>query len=81
MYEEMQGMKDGIERIEGKVDSLGNQLTCFENDINEKIDALFDAREIGIDKDVEVATGLKRVEGKVDKLELKVLRQKLIKEQ
>lgn len=74
---DMQDMKSDIERIENKVDILSNHFTQFENNITAKVDALFDAREAGIDKEAEISSGLQRVEHKVDKLELKVLRQNL----
>ena len=41
---------------------------------SEKIAALFDAREVQIDKEIELSTNVKRVENKLDKLELKVVR-------
>ncbi len=85
MYNEMQGMKSDIqgmksdmERLESKVDTLSNQFIQFENNMTRKVDALFDAREAGIDKETEISTGLQRVESKVDKLELKVLRHNLV---
>ena len=74
IYGEMQEMKSDIKKVEKKVDTLGNQFTSFENKVEEKLDALFDARLVGIDKDAEISTSVQRVEQKVDKLELRVIK-------
>ena len=77
MYAEMQQMREEISIINEKLDSKVDKkdLVELEYRISEKLDVLFDAREVGIDKDTEISQGLSRVENKVDKLELKVLRQ------
>lgn len=73
MYNEMQEMR---KELNEKIDTKANKqdIVRLENKIDEKLDALFDAREVGIDKDEEISNGLQRVEKKVDKLELRVLR-------
>ncbi len=63
IFDDKQEIKQNIVRLESKMD--------------DKLSALFDAREVGIDKETEISTGLQRVENKVDKLELKVLRNNL----
>lgn len=73
MYAEMQEMR---KELNEKIDKKANKqdIVRLENKIDEKLEALFDAREVGIDKDEEISNGLQRVEKKVDKLELRVLR-------
>lgn len=77
MYSEIQQMREEISTINSKLDEKVDKkdLAALEYNISERLDALFDAREVGIDKDTEISQGLSRVENKVDKLELKVLRQ------
>lgn len=73
MYNEMQEMR---KELNEKIDTKANKqdIVRLENKIDEKLEALFDAREVGIDKDAEISNSLQRVETKVDKLELRVLR-------
>lgn len=77
MYAEMQEMRKDISTINAKLDQKVDKvdIVALEYNISEKLDALFDAREVGIDRDTEISQGLSRVENKVDKLELRVLRQ------
>lgn len=76
MYSEMQEMKENMATKED-VKSIRQDIVKLENKMDNKLSALFDAREVGIDKETEISTGLQRVESKVDKLELKVLRNNL----
>ncbi|MDU6361009.1 MAG: hypothetical protein ACLSH8_03210 [Zhenhengia sp.] len=73
MYNEIQEMKENMATKED-VKSIKQDIVKLEHKIDEKLEALFDAREVGIDKDAEISTSLQRVETKVDKLELRVLR-------
>lgn len=83
MYNEMQEMKSDMQEmrkeLNEKIDRKSDKqdIVRLENKMDDKLSALFDAREVGIDKETEISTGLQRVESKVDKLELKVLRNNL----
>ena len=83
MYNEMQEMKSDMQEmrkeLNEKIDRKSDKqdIVRLENKMDDKLSALFDAREVGIDKETEISTGLQRVENKVDKLELKVLRNNL----
>ena len=79
LKQDVSNMKSEISTINNKLDDKADKtdIVKLENTFGDKINALFDAREIQIDRDTEVATNLKRVENKVDKLELKVIRNNL----
>ncbi len=79
MHEMKENMatKDDVDKINSRLDSVEQSIVKLENKMDNKLSALFDAREVGIDKETEISTGLQRVESKVDKLELKVLRNNL----
>ena len=81
MKSDMNDMKSEIKVINKKLDEKADKsdIVRLEHTLGDKIEALFDAGEIQIDRDTEVATNLKRVENKVDKLELKVIRNSLRK--
>lgn len=78
MYAEMQDMNKTlnarIDTIQKDVSEVKSIQMRMEQDLGVKIEALFDAREVQIDVDEKVANNLQRVETKVDKLELKVIR-------
>lgn len=80
---EMQEMKENmatksdVDKINSRIDKIEQSILSLEHKMDDKLSALFDAREVGIDKEAEISTGLQRVETKVDKLELKVLRNNL----
>ncbi len=78
MYSEMHEMKQELKQdIFDAKQELKQDIVRLENKMDEKLSALFDAREVQIDVDEQVAHNLQRVETKVDKLELKVLRNNL----
>lgn len=78
METEMKEMKQELKQdILDAKQELKQDIVRLENKMDDKLSALFDAREVGIDKETEISTGLQRVESKVDKLELKVLRNNL----
>lgn len=58
-------IKDRLEKVEGAV-------VRIENDHGDKSQALFDAREAQIDVNERIFDALNRIEGKVDRLALKV---------
>ena len=86
MYNEIQDMKSDMNDMKSEIKVTNKKLDekadksdiiRLEHTLGNKIEALFDAIEIQIDRNTEVATNLKRVENKVDKLELKVIRNTL----
>lgn len=73
LRDEMQSMRVELnEKLDKKSDK--QDIVNLEYSLTEKIAALFDAREVQIDKEIELSTNVKRVENKLDKLELKVVR-------
>ena len=74
LYNEVQDVKSHISKIEKKVDVISNQLTSFEDRVSNKLDALFDAELVNIDRDSEISTSIQRVEKKIESLELRVLK-------
>ncbi len=78
MYSEMHEMKQELKQdILDAKQELKQDIVRLENKMDDKLSALFDAREVGLNKEAEISSGLQRVETKVDKLELKVLRNNL----
>lgn len=66
--------KEDIEGVKKDIVGVKQDIVRLENKVMDKIDALFDAREVQIDRETEVVTNLKQVQNKVDKLELRIVR-------
>lgn len=83
MYNEMQGMKIEMQDIKQTVDSMDQKLDekadkqdllRLEHKLLDKVNALFDAREIQIDHETAMAKDIKSVQDTVEKIELKLIR-------
>ena len=58
--------------IKERLEKVESAVIRIENDHGDKLQALFDAREAQIDVNERIFEALKRIEGKVDYLALKV---------
>ena len=65
------------QELKADIKNVRQDIAVLEHKLGDKIDALFDAREVQIDRETEVVTNLKKVENKVDKLELRIVRNNL----
>ena len=83
MKSEMQDMKQSINTIDSRLDTIESKLdekadkkdiALLEHKILDKINALFDAREVQIDRETEMARDIKQVQGTVEKIELKIIK-------
>lgn len=84
MYAEMQEMKNSItnemHEIKGTmatkedIASVQRDVVRLENHILDKVNALFDARQMQIDHETAMAKDIKQVQGTVEKIELKIIR-------
>ncbi|MGL5677619.1 MAG: hypothetical protein ACRDDX_14515 [Cellulosilyticaceae bacterium] len=88
MKQQLTNVETRVENIETRVENIETRLENVEKDVKEvkhmqikmeqrlgdKIEALFDAREVQMDTEKQVVQHLECVETKVDRLELRVLR-------
>ncbi|HEX3047279.1 MAG TPA: hypothetical protein VHY08_21170 [Bacillota bacterium] len=58
--------------IKNRLEKVEAAVIRIENDHGDKLQALFDAREVQIDVNERISDALNRIEGKVDRLTLKV---------
>jgi hypothetical protein len=61
-----------ITELKSNVDEVRQSQVRTENDQGEKVKALFDAREVQLDVNDRIIATLTRMEGKLDRLSLKV---------
>lgn len=73
IYNEMQEMKSDIGQVKSNM-ATKQDLAHLEHKMLDKINALFDARQIQIDHETAMAKDLKQVQGTVEKIELKIIR-------
>jgi hypothetical protein len=66
------GIGQDIHTINQRLEKVETAVIRIENDHGEKLKALFDAREAQIDVNERIFDALNRIEGKVDRLVLKV---------
>lgn len=65
-------IKQNIQTIDERLEKVESAVIRIENDHGDKLQALFDAREAQIDVNERIFDALNRIEGKVDRLALKV---------
>lgn len=70
-------VKKDVALIKKDVETTRKDIVHLEHNLLNKIDALFDAREVQIDRETEIVTNLKQVQNKVDKLDLRIVRNNL----
>ncbi len=70
--EELEQTHQALARLERGLDQTHQALIRMENEQGEKIRALFDAREVQIDVNERILDTLNRMEGKIDRVSLKV---------
>lgn len=73
IYNEMQEIKSDIGQVKSNM-ATKQDLAHLEHKMLDKINALFDARQIQIDHETAMAKDLKQVQGTVEKIELKIIR-------
>lgn len=66
------GIKQDITELKQDNARIKESVIRIENDHGEKLKGLFDAREVQIDVNERICDALNRIEGKVDRLTLKV---------
>ncbi|TCL74186.1 hypothetical protein EDC14_1004124 [Hydrogenispora ethanolica] len=72
MTQDMTEMKADISSLKTDVDQFKTADVRIENDLGEKVRALFDAREVQLDVNDRIIESLSRIESKIDRLSLKV---------
>jgi hypothetical protein len=72
MEQKMTSMEQDIKLVKQDNREIKNSIIRIENDHGEQIKALYDAREVQLDVNDRVVDTLNRIEGKVDRLTLKV---------
>ena len=65
-------IKQDIQEVNQHLETAESSIILIENDHGEKIQALFDAREVQFDANERIFDALNRIEGKLDRLNLKV---------
>ena len=70
--EDLMATKEDLMATKEDLDVVRQSLARIEQDQGSKISALFDAREIQLDVNERIFDTLTRIEGKLDKLSLKV---------
>jgi dynactin complex subunit len=65
-------IKQNIQEINQRLEKVELAVIRIENDHGDKLQALFDAREAQVDVNERIFDALNRIEGKVDRLALKV---------
>lgn len=64
--------KGDVDALHAEIADVKSSLIRMENDMGEKISALFDSREVQTDVNERICDSLNRIEGKIDRLTLKV---------
>lgn len=76
MYNEIQDIKQTISHIESTMVTK-QDLEQLEHRANNKTSALFDAQEIQLNKSIDISLKLVDLDGKLDKLVLKLIKHSL----
>lgn len=63
--------------VRGDIVTLKQNVSRLEDRMMDKVEALFDARDIQMERDAEVVMNLKQVQDKVSELELRMMRDDL----
>ncbi|MCL6614370.1 MAG: hypothetical protein K6U03_07135 [Firmicutes bacterium] len=66
------GIRQDIQEIKQRLEKVEAAVLRIENDHGEKLQALFDAREAQLEVNERIFDALNRIEGKLDRLALKV---------
>ena len=77
MYNEMQDMKSNMatkDDLNSVKCELKQDIAQLEHKTLNKINALFDARQMQIDHETAMARDIKQMQGTVEKIELKIIR-------
>ena len=69
---EMQELKEGQKQIINRLGSVEQSQTRMENTMADKFGGIFDAREVQFDVNERICDSLNRIEGKLDRISLKV---------
>ncbi len=76
MHTELQEMKENL-ATKDEIKVLREELASVNNKVSNMLDLLFSMREAQIDEATEVVINLKQVEKKIDKLELRIIKNNL----
>jgi hypothetical protein len=75
----LESMNERMGNLESKIDKIDANQVRMENELTEKVRALFDAREVQNGINERIITTLDRIEAKVDVLQLETAHLRRVK--
>lgn len=72
MNKRLDGMDERLEEMDEKINEVQNQQFLFEHEYGTKIDAIFDAVTLELDKNLEKSEKIRKLEGRMDRNEVTI---------
>lgn len=73
LKEDVTGLREDMVTVKGNIVGLKQDVSRLENNVMDKVEALFDAREVQMESDAEIVRNLKQVQDKVTEIEIRVI--------